>query len=410
MRSRMQKLVISGVAALAMAGSAAAGQMPFEDVVRNLRNPDAEVRMSALRVLRETKYPEAIQPLAPLVNDPVDQIQLEAIAAELAFFLVEEVPDKKRVAWIIEVRNPGRAPAAFAAGPLAVWPREAPPELISALLRAVDDENAKVRLEAIYALGIVARPPLADEAAQQLVKALDHYDAAVRAGAARVIGRLQVKSAGDSLIKAINDSNAQVRFASMRALGELREERAVQALTDQFTFYGKGEGAAAALDALARIAHASSVPLFKAHLAHRDPSLRRAAAEGLGRSGDSSETSALEVGAGNDDSEIVRAAMAFALQKLGRNYVSRLVDMMDSSRMAPQIQAYLLELGPSVVQRLVPHLQEPEPEVRARIAELLGMFGGDAALKALEPLAQDSDREVVAAATRAMERIKMSRG
>ncbi|HEV3485994.1 MAG TPA: HEAT repeat domain-containing protein [Vicinamibacterales bacterium] len=406
----MQKLVISGVAAFALYGSAAAAQMPFEDVVRNLRNPDAKVRMSALRVLRETKYPEAIQPIAPLVNDPVDDIQLEAIATELAFFLVEEVPDKKRVAWIIEVRNAGRAPAAFAAGPLAVWPREAPPELISALLRAVDDENAKVRLEAIFAVGIVGRPPLADDAAQQLVKALDHYDPAVRAGAARVIGRLQVKSAGDSLIKAINDSNAQVRFASIRALGELREERAVQALTDQFTYYGKGEGAVAALDALARIAHASSVPLFKAHLAQRDPSLRRAAAEGLGRSGDSSEISALEVGAGNDDSEMVRAAMAFALQKLGRNYVSRLVDMMDSSRMAPQIQGYLLELGPSVVQRLVPHLQEPEPEVRARIAEVLGMFGGDAALKALEPLAQDSDREVVAAATRAMERIKMSRG
>jgi HEAT repeat protein len=406
----MQRLITCGVFLFALVPAAAAQQMPFEDVVRNLRNPDAKVRLSALRVLREAEYPEAIEPIAPLVNDPVDQIQLEAIAAELGFFLVEDVPDKKRVAWIIEVRHAGKAPAAFALGPLAVWPRQAPGELIAALLRAVDDENAKVRLEAIYALGVIAKPPLADEAAQQVIKALDHYDAAVRAGAARVAGRLQVKSAGVALIKAVNDSNAQVRVASMRALGEIGEARAVQALTDQFTFYGKGEGAWAALEALARIAHPSSVPVFKARLSDRDPFLRRASAEGLGRSGDTSEASALEVAAGNDDSEMVRAAMAFALQKLGRNYVPRLVDLLDTPRMVPQVQGYLLELGPSLAPTLIPHLQDPDAAIRARIAELLGAFGGDAALAALQPLTQDRDREVMNAATRAIERITMRDG
>lgn len=410
MRSSMQRLVTCGVFLLALVQAPAAQQMPFEDVVRNLRNPDAKVRLSALRVLREADYPEAIEPIAPLVNDPVDQIQLEAIAAELGFFLVEDVPEKKRVAWIIEVRHAGKAPAAFALGPLAVWPREAPGELIAALLRAVDDENAKVRLEAIYALGVMAKPPLADGAAQLVIKALDHYDAAVRAGAARVAGRLQVKAAGDALIKAVNDSNAQVRMASMRALGEIGEARAVQALTDQFTFYGKGEGAWAALEALARIAHSSSVPLFKARLSDRDPFLRRASAEGLGRSGDTSETSALETGAGNDDSEMVRAAMAFALQKLGRNYVPRLVDVLDTPRMVPQVQGYLLELGPSLAPTLISHLQDPDAAIRARIAELLGAFGGDAALAALQPLTQDRDREVMNAATRAIERITMRDG
>ena len=386
----------------------AAQPLRFDDVVRNLRNPDPKVRQSALRLLRDAKYPEAIVPMAALINDPVEQIQLEAIAAELAFFLVEDVPAKKRVAWIVEVRNEGKAPAAFALGPLAVWPREAPPELIAALLRAVDDENAKVRLEAIYALGIVGRAPLGEEAAPLVIKALDHYDPAVRAGAARGAGRLQVTAAADTLIKAVNDSSAQVRFASMRSLGELGEERAVQALTEQLTFYGRGEGAWSALDALARIAHPSSVPLFKARLTDRDPFLRRAAAEGLGRTGDASEVPVLEVRAGNDESEMARAAMAFALQKLGRNYVTRLVDLMDSSKLAPQIQGYLLELGPSIVPQLLPRLQEPDAATRARIAEVLGMFGGEAALAALQPLTGDRDRDVIEAATRAIERIKMA--
>ena len=94
--------------------------MRFDDVIRNLRNPDPKVRLAAVQLLRESKYPEAIAPMAALVTDPVDQIQLEAIGAELSFFLVEDVPAKKRVALVVEVRNPGRAPAAFELGPLAV--------------------------------------------------------------------------------------------------------------------------------------------------------------------------------------------------------------------------------------------------------------------------------------------------
>jgi hypothetical protein len=99
---------------------------------------------------------------------------------------------------VIEVRSDGRAPAAFDAGPLAVWPKPAPAELVDALLTAIDDENRKVRLEAVYTLGVIAAAsgaPLPDPAAARLIKALDHYDPAIRAAAARVVGRLRVKSA-----------------------------------------------------------------------------------------------------------------------------------------------------------------------------------------------------------------------
>ena len=118
-----------------------AQQARFDDVIRNLRNPDPRVRLAAVQLLRESKYPEAIGPMAALVTDPLDQIQLEAIGAELSFFLVEDVPSKKRLGYVVEVRNPGRAAAAFDMGPLAVWPRPVPPELVDGLLKAVDDEN-----------------------------------------------------------------------------------------------------------------------------------------------------------------------------------------------------------------------------------------------------------------------------
>jgi HEAT repeat protein len=385
-----------------------AQQVRFDDVIRNLRNPDPKVRLASVQLLRESRYPEASVPIAPLINDPIDQIQLEAIWAELSFFLVHDLPSKKRVGLVVEVRNPGQAAAAFDMGPLAVERRAAPEEVIEALLKAVDDENPKVRVEAIYTVGTIASAPLNETATAQLIKALDHYDPTIRAAAAQVAGRLDVKAAGNALINGVNDSQPPVRYAAMRALGAVGERQAINALTEQFKFYGKGEGAWSALDALARLADPSSVPLFKSRLADKDPFLRRAAAEGLGRAGDTSELSALEIGAGNDASEMVRAAMAFALQKLGRNYIPRLVESFDSDKTAPQIAGYLLELGPPVAPTLVSHLQDPSPAIRGNVATILGTIGNEASLTALQPLTSDKDRAVAQAATRAIERIKAS--
>jgi HEAT repeat protein len=382
-------------------------QARFDDTVRNLRNPDPNARLQALKLLRESQYVEAIEPIAPLVNDPLDAVQLEAIAAELSFYVVGKVEAGKRMVFIVETRSSGRAQTAFEAGPLAAWPRPAPEVLLANLLKAVDDENAKVRIEAIYALGVIARPPLGSDAEAGLIKALDHYDPAIRAAAARVAGRLQAKGTGQALIHAVNDSQAMVRFASMRALGDIREESAIQALVQQLAYYKKDEGAWSALDALAKIGHSSSIELFNAHLSDKDPYLRRAAAEGLGRAGAISAIAALEAGLGTDLSDTVRAAMAFALQKLGKNYVSRLADALKSDKLARQVSDYLIELGPGVVPELVPHLKDPDEAIRGNVAIVLGAIGSDNEVLALEPLTKDRDREVALAATRAIERIKM---
>lgn len=386
---------------------AGAQQARFDDVVRNLRNPDPEARMASISMLRESKYLEAIEPIAPLVTDSIDEIQLAAIDTELSFFLVDDVGTRRRRAFIVEVRDSGRAESAFEAGPLAVWPRPAPSSLITSLLKAVDDENARVRIEAIYTLGTIGRPPVADEHVKGLIVALDHYDPAIRAAAARVIGRLEVKAAGEALIKAVNDSQPPVRFAAMRALGEIREETAVEALTQQLEHYRKGEGAWSALDGLARIAHRSSIPVFTARLTDRDEFIRRAAIEGLGRAGAAESVPTLESIAATDSSEMVRAAAAFALQKLGTNAIARLVEPLDSSDRAPQIAGYFLELGESVVGELLPHLTHRDEAVRGNVALIVGGIGTSAQISALEPLLQDRNGDVRRAAERAIQRIKV---
>jgi HEAT repeat protein len=382
-----------------------AQQLRFDDVVRNLRNPDPKTRAAAVRLLRDARYPEAVAPMAPLVLDPIDEIQLEAIAAELSFFLEQDVKSKKMVGFLVEKRQSAIAAGAFDLGPLAVWPRVVPPELVSSLLQAVDDDNAKVRLEAIYATGVIAKAPLAEDQTKQLIKALDHYDPAIRSGAARVVARLKMKEASDALVKAMTDSQPEVRYNAMRALGAIRETRAVAGLTEQFAFYKKGEGAWSALDALAQIAAPVSVPLFKERLEDKDPYIRRAAVEGLGRAADATSVDTLEKSVSMDDALMVRMAAAFSLQKLGRNYVARIVDLITPKVLA-QAQDYLIELGPAVVPTLLPRLQDPDPVVREAVADVIGIVGDEQTVAPLQALLTDHEASVAAAAKRAIARLK----
>src|SRR5689334_22145201 len=72
--------------------------VPFEQAIADLSSADAGARIRALQLLRDGAFPEAAVPIAALVTDARDEVQLEAIAAELNIFLVEKIVTKKRVA------------------------------------------------------------------------------------------------------------------------------------------------------------------------------------------------------------------------------------------------------------------------------------------------------------------------
>src|SRR5438876_12204806 len=97
-----KRLFLLCATALLAASGASAQQLRFDDVIRNLRNPDPKARLSAIRLLREAKYPEAVAPLAPLVLDPFDDIQLETIQAELSFFLDQDVKSTRMGGFVLE--------------------------------------------------------------------------------------------------------------------------------------------------------------------------------------------------------------------------------------------------------------------------------------------------------------------
>jgi len=404
-------LVCSAAPVLAQTPAPAAPRASYDQVVAQLGSPDADARRDALRSLGATAYPEAIAPISQLLMDPVDDIQLETIYTLLSFYHVEKpMIVKRRKGLVVETRSRSAAQGIYDLGPYGLIPQPVPVELTNGLAQSMFDQNPRVRIESVYALGVMARPPLDGYAAEALPRLLQDKNDDIREATARVIGGLRVLSAGDALVAALNDKSTPVASAAARALGDIKAWQSLQALTDQFNYYnGKGPRAEAALDALARIAHASSQPLFVSQLTSSSANLRRLAGEGLARSGNREAAQQAATALAGDTQRDVLLAGAFASVLAGPQSgsgVSFLVQALDNGAYHEQAMAYLVELGPRAVPGVDQALASQDPATRERATLVLGFIGGDEALVLLERARGDGDLRVVRAAERAIARLR----
>ena len=393
---------------------AVSAQVSFEQATRDLTSADPAVRLRAAQRLRQVAYLEAAIPLAALVADPQDEVQLEAIAAELNIFLAEAIVPRRRGSVLSE--------QAFSAGAGALGDRPVPMEVLTALRLGARDENPRVALEALYAFGALAAEP-AGGARRAMLRAsgpdigafVGASDPAKRYAAVRVLGRVFARRAkddpidetvGDAVITALNDDDRTVKAAAMQVLGAMRYERGVQALTDLFQFYGKSDGADAALDALARIAHPMSAPLLTAQLSGKSSARRGIAIEGLARMGDASKQREIQQALDADRSDTVTLAGMYASALLANAPIDRLADALTRSRLHDQAKQYLVDLVAGRTAALASHLQDPDARLRLDVVEVLGLSGDPAALPLVEPLLKDRDPQVARAAVRAVAILK----
>jgi len=397
-------------------------QVTFEQATRDLTSTDADVRLRAAQMLKEAAYPEAAVPLARLVTDPADDVQLQAIAAEVNIFLAEKIVVRKRVGLIVEVRNQIVAETAFTSGPLALGPRPVPAEVLSALRDAARDDNPRVALEALYAFGTIAVQPggaarreLLRASAPSLIASTGGAGPALRYAAVRVIGRVFERrrqdepidqALGDPIIAMLNERDRALKIAAMQALGSMRYDRSVQALIDLFQYYRKGDEAAAALEALARIGNPSALPLFTAQLQARDTPLRSAAIEGIARLGDRTKLAEVDKATGGERNDVVLLAGAFASVLLGNTPIDAIAEALGKPRLRDQAKQYLVEITarrPTILSR---QAQDPAARVRTDVADVLGLTYDPAALPLAESLQKDNDPQVARAAERAVARLR----
>lgn len=403
--------------------TAAVAQVGFDQAIKDLTSPDTNTRLKTLRMLKDAAYPEAAVPIAALVSDSQAAVQLEAIAAELAIFQADEAATRKGSTLSIEKRRAMGAGEAFSSGPSVLAFRPVPMEVLNALRAAMHEDHPRVGLEALYAFGTLgyvsagaARHDLQRVAAPDLAALLGVRDAAERSGAARVIGRLYERragdgpidsSVGDALIGALNDKDRTVKTAALEALGSVRYDRAVQAITELFQFYGKGEPSEAALDALARIASPSSAALFETELTSLCAPCRGIAVEGLARIGDRTALSDIQAALAHERVDSVQLAMAFAATMLSNAPIDRIAEALVVARFHDQAKRYLVEIVPGRGELFARHVQDPDARMRLEIADVFMLAGDPATLPHVEALARDKDAIVAHAARHALARMRL---
>jgi hypothetical protein len=417
------KRLVAGTLLLFGTASAVAQQLSFEDTIARLKLPDPSARIQALGLLAESGYPESGAPIAALLSDPDDRVQRAALYAEIEVFLGTRIETRRKVAGIVEVRDERPAERLFDSPWSSLPLATVPDEVILAMLGPAQHRDQAFRLEAIYALGLLAQldgnPPtpaykaLSEGLAERLADPVPDTRVAVARAAGRIFLRCSeacggpgIMRLGDTLVHCLNDPDRRVRMAALSGLGDMRWERAVQALGDGYEYYRGKSDALGYLATLARIAHKTSAPLFTTALASRDDLYRLVGAEGLARIG-GPEAIAASAALAGDRAAALKVVSAFALAKAGQTAgIDRLVEAAGRSETRQQAQQYLIDVGKAAAAPAAAALSAGPAEKRLALVEVLSVVGGAAELTAVVPLQGDANAALAAAAERTVTRIK----
>ncbi len=196
---------------------------------------------------------------------------------------------------------------------------------VPALVAALSDENAAVRIESARALAAIAHPG-AIEAVSKALSGLSRKAKARRPGVdkgveaaeyealAAALGK-QGPAAVTPLLDLLRSEDRECRRWSAHALGMIGDARAVAALAERLDD-NRSEVRKAAAQALGEIRDPAALGPLKKALAARDPETRRVVVDAFGALGGESAAEAL-ASAVEDEAEAVQLAAIEALSRIG---------------------------------------------------------------------------------------------
>jgi HEAT repeat protein len=411
---------------LAASSLGAAGRLSFEDLLANLKSPNAKTRQEAAESLGKSRRREAVAHLAPLVHDPEAKVRMEVVKAlrqlrepaavpalvtslrdgdpaireEAIGTLVEMYSDRERASAV------GRFLDLFSdefdRSSIAVQV-VVDPSVIQGLARALRDEDKDIREEAALAIGILN----GTAALRDLTATLQDPEPGVRGAAATAIGKIGTVQDGRALIPLLSDNTASVRHRALQAIGVLKVVEAGPALREMYQANRRKELGLVVLESLSRVGDPAQLDLFQQLVQDPDPAKRRRAVEGLGRISSASALDAFKKDYQREKNDEVKLAYSFALARMGdRAFLDSIVLSLPSRTLGGRASAYLLEMGHGVVGDLYPYLRDPDADVRAVLCDILGTIGDAESIPHLTPLLTDPSSSVVDRATRAIERLR----
>lgn len=419
-------LAVPAVVAAPAAAPPAAGRLSFEDLVANLKSPNAKTRQESAAALGKSRRREAIAPLAALVHDPEPKVRMEVVRALNALrdtsavsALVTSMGDgdpkirEEAIGALVELYSERERTTAVSRfldafsdeyDRASVPPFTAvDPAVFAALGEALRDPEPGIRGQAALTIGILNGRP----AVRNLVAALQDPEPDVRGAAATAIGKVGTEQDGAALIPMLSDEASGPRNRALKAIGVLRVRAAAPVLRQLFEANRRRDIGLRALGSLSRLGDPAQADLFRELVLDSDVERRRLAIEGLGRTGDTALLPALKKDYQREKNDELKLSYAFAITLLGdRAFLDSVVLGLASRVHARRCRGFLLEMGRPVLPELYPYLNDPEEDVRAELCDILAELGDPMAIPILEPLIGDPSRKVADRANRAVERLK----
>lgn len=266
---------------------------------------------------------------------------------------------------------------------------------VPALIEALADANAAVRLAAVSSLGSLEDP----RAIAALGKALrEDSDPRVREAAAESLGDIDDPRAVPHLVAALRAERVTaVREAIVHALNEIDDPSAAPAVAEA-TKDPSPAVRRAAVSALSEFEVPSTLPAIAALVRDEDVEVRRHVADALGNMADASSLEALTTLARDADAE-VRSNAINALGNLeDRRTLGTLVAALKDANADVRSQAAdAIQNIPDLRQApegLIAALADSDKNVRHNVAHALGEIGDDAAVPALKRALGDNNADV----------------
>jgi HEAT repeat protein len=406
-------------------------QISVETLIYDLKSPDAGRRQNAARDLGALKHIGAIPDLVAMAHDPSAPVRREVELSLERMEAIQTLPGF--IAFATDSENDIRARAVTslvnihlskATGFMATLSKlgdvifiaadrdvelvvepDVPVDssVIETLRTRLTDSERNIRRTAIRGLGILR----ARQAVPDLLQVIrEDRDNALRFDGVRAIRKIDDRTIADQLVALLNINTDSVRNELMTTLGYMRYRGAVQELmkiVDQSK--PNDTGRVVALAALADIGDPTPMPMFERLKADKNENIRLYANEGIARTADAEQKTAISAARLIEKSGPVRTAQAFALLRIGESeYLDELIRALDKTSTRELAKEYLLETKP--VDR--PALFAPRTVssvARAELADVLGRMGDANALPWLQELSHDSDSDVAKAAELATRRI-----
>jgi HEAT repeat protein len=385
---------------------AKAGSSAFPQLQELLKNPDAGVRIEAVKQITEIGTAASLDALILAARDNDPEVQIRATDGLVNFYLPGYV--KTGIGASLRRAGTGIKGRFTDTNDQVIDPYVAVrPEVIDALGRlASGGGNMDARANAARALGILR----GRKAVPDLVEALHSKNSDVMYESLVALQKIGDESAGPRVTFLLHDLDQKVQIAAIETTGLLRAMDAVPDLSDVLTHAHDAKVKRAALTAIAMLPSEKSRDLYAQYLRDKDDRMRAAAAEGYARLRNAGDLPMLEKAWQDEGKTSPRLSLAFAQVMLGKAEIAEfsplqyLIDELNSAAYKGDASPFLVELARDgqVRKALYGPLETGTKDEKIGLAGVLARSGDRESIPHLQKLSDDKDADVAQAGLRAL--------